>query len=247
MRKKIQRLLVSSILCLPWIATAEAPDTLGLTSGISLGLNQYKEPGTMALEGPEIGFHIRSANLPQLMNFQLESDVLLGQQKYTSDKSGSLDRVRNIETRWRALVPLFGSTNSTEGFSTGLAIHTLWNDLRGTTDTGKAGYERSAAQLWLPVRWASDNTWEVDAGWLLYGQHMSKLSQVSSSYTDIVNTQHRGEYVQISTHLTVDERTLTPFVRYTHLADSNVVDMGGQRWFEPNSQRWQIGTIWELR
>jgi hypothetical protein len=247
MHKNIQRLLLTSIICLPLLANADAPEKLGVTSGISLGMNQYKEPGSMELEGPELGFHMRSVNLPQWMNFQFEGDLLLGQQKYSSQKTGSLDRVSNIETRWRALAPLFGSPTSTEGFSTGLAVHTLWNDLRGTTSTGNTGYERSSAQLWLPVRWASGNAWDIDTGWLLYGRHTSKLSQASASYTDLVNTQHRGEYAQISVKVTLDQHTLTPFVRYTHLADSDLVNMGGQRWLEPDSQRWQIGAIWELR
>lgn len=245
MHKQFQLLVLSALVWLP--ALAHADDKPLYTTGISLGMNQYKEPGIMQLEGPEVGFHLRTSAVPQSWNFQLESDILLGQQTYTSSQSGHLDRVRNLETRWRAMTPIFGSPYSSEGFSTGLAIHTLWNDLRGTTNTNHAGYERVAAQVWLPLRWTDGQGWEFDTGWLLHGRHTSKLSQVSSSYSDITNTQRRGEYVQASVKLALGEHTLTPFVRYTHLADSDIVSMAGDRWLEPNSQRWQIGAIWELR
>jgi hypothetical protein len=54
-----------------------------------------------------------------------------------------------------------------------------------------------------------------------------------------------------------DGNTWTPFVRYTRLADSNVVpnqeyDPNQNRVitvgrYEPASQRWQIGVVWEFR
>ena len=231
-------------------AQTPEPDQPRFQWGVSGGMNSYKEPGLMQLKGPEVGLHSRVTNWASLPNAQFEGDILLGRQKYTSVSSGSLSGVTNLETRWRVLLPVFSDTPTHEGFFAGLALHTLWNDLRGTsTFNGQTfgGYERSARQLWLPVRWASGDMWEIDGGLLIYGRHTSMLSQVNTTYTDITNTQRRGQYAQVSMNLKLDNGDhLRPFVRYTHLGDSNTVAMGGKNWIEPESNRWQIGAVWEF-
>jgi hypothetical protein len=236
-------------------ATLSGAQTVEPTSphiqwGVSGGMNDYKEPGLMRLKGPEVGLHARFTNWAEMPHAHWEGDLLLGKQKYTSVSSGSMTGVTNLETRWRALVPVFSDAPTQEGFFTGLALHTLWNDLRGTsTFNGETygGYQRSAAQLWLPLRWASADGLEVDAGLLIYGRHTSKLSDVNRSYGDIVNTQRRGQYAQVAMTVALGNGdSIKPFVRYTHLADSNTVAMGGKNWLEPESQRWQVGAVWEF-
>ena len=236
-------------------ATLSGAQTVELTGphiqwGLSGGMNDYKEPGLMRLKGPEVGLHARFTNWAEMPHVQWEGDLLLGMQKYTSVSSGSMTGVTNLETRWRALVPVFSDASTQKGFFTGLALHTLWNDLRGTsTFNGETygGYQRSAAQLWLPVRWASGDGLDVDAGLLIYGRHTSKLSDVNRSYGDIVNTQRRGQYAQVAMNVALGNGdSIKPFVRYTHLADSNTVAMGGKNWLEPESQRWQVGAVWEF-
>jgi hypothetical protein len=253
------RLLATlSVIALPLFFSAHAADELDVNLGISAGYNQYTEPDIMQEQGPEVGFHARSTAPSKFGGLQLEGDVLLGYQRYTSEKTGSLNGVRNLETRWRVLTPLFGSPSAESGFSAGLGVHTLWNDLRGVTSTNHGGYRRYATQLWVPFRWASGGMWEIDAGTMLYGRHTSKLSDANARNGDVTNTQHRGQYAQVSMNLKQSSGyTLTPFVRYTHLADSNVelnqeydaqqnkVITAGR--YEPASQRWQIGVVWEFR
>jgi hypothetical protein len=211
--------------------------------GMSLGLNRYTE-SKMQLLGTEIGLHARLSGVNMLLNWQLEGDVLLGRQKYTSTKSGDLNGVLNVETRWRALAPVYRTGEGQEGLSAGLGLHTLWNDLRGTTTTNHAGYERLATQIWLPVRWTSAAAWELEGGLLLRGTHTSRLSQANSINADIHNTQKSGAYMQASTSLKLEDGTrLSPFVRFTSLGDSNTVRSGSQLWVEPRSQRWQIGAV----
>ena len=227
--------------------------------GMSGGVNHYEEPDLMQLKGPELGIHARVNHWANMPTAQFEADVLLGKQKYTSAGSGSMNGVTNLETRWRALVPLFGDTTTESGWLTGLALHTLWNDLRGTTTfqgTTYGGYQREAAQLWLPLRWSSGDMWEVDAGLLIYGRHTSKLSEVGSSYSDAVNTQRNGQYAQLAMKIKLQDGDLVkPFIRYTHLGDSNTVIVRGPQnncpnslctATEPMSNRWQIGAVWEF-
>jgi hypothetical protein len=211
--------------------------------GISGGYNHYTEPKLMQLQGPEAGLHFQVSNVRDLESMQFEGDILLGAQHYTSTKSGTMSGVPNLENRYRAFVPVSIDAITGEGFYTGLAVHTLWNNLR----QAPGGYERSATQLWLPLRWHSADAWDLDAGLLMYGRHSSKLSQAVVGYTDIVNTQHKGQYAQFSMSVPLENGdTLKPFVRYTHLADSDRVVMGGYYWIEPESQRWQVGAVWEF-
>jgi hypothetical protein len=235
------------------------PSSPHIQWGVSGGMNDYKEPGLMRLKGPELGLHARFTNWAEMPQAQWEGDLLLGKQKYTSVSSGSMTGVTNLETRWRALVPVFSNTPTNEGLFTGLALHTLWNDLRGTsTFNGETygGYQRSAAQLWLPVRWASGDGLEIDAGLLIYGRHTSKLSDVGPSYSDAHNTQRHGQYAQLSIQLKInDGEVIKPFIRYTHLGNSDTVLVRGPRSecstgycsaTEPMSQRLQMGVVWEF-
>lgn len=106
------------------------------------------------------------------------------------------------------------------------------------------------------MRWASGYGLEVDAGLLIYGRHTSKLSDVGPSYSDANNTQRHGQYAQLSMQLQMkDGEVIKPFIRYTHLGDSDTVLVRGPQnkcssgfctATEPMSQRWQIGAVWEF-
>ena len=218
-------------------STAWAQDSLansGLQWGVSAGWNHYKEPHLMQLSGPELGLHGQIQTDNQL---QYEGEVLWGSQHYDSTSTGSMDHVSNVHSYWRVLTPVWGT--HANGISAGLAYHTLWNDLRGQTSTLNNGYQRIANQLWAPLRWRVNAQWQLDAGVLIYGRHQSNLSEAGRS--DLINTQRRGQYLQVSGHWpTQDGDTFTPFVRYTHLGDSNHLPGG----YEPASQRWQAGLSW---
>jgi hypothetical protein len=223
------------------ISAAAPPD---LEWSVSAGMNRYIEP-EMQLMGPELGLHAKTRRLGKQAGVLGEADVFMGQQHYSSDTTGSMDRVTNIESRWRGLTRVMPGIGPTEGLYAGLGLHTLWNDLRGNSTTSNAGYERQAVQLWFPLRWVSNNRWELETGVLLRGRHTSKLSQANPNDQDVTNTQKRGTYAQASWDYSLDARNqITPYVRYTHLADSDVVIMGGESWVEPNSQRWQLGLKW---
>ena len=242
MHQKSSPYFLSLILALPCFVQAQQRPVIQW--GVGTGVNQYKEPGLMQLQGPELGLHARAYNIAAMPQLQLEGDVFLGLQRYTSTNTGSMDGVPNIQTHWRALMPVFANTGHQQGLYAGLGVHTLWNDLRGRTSTNSGGYERSATQLWLPVRWTS-NFWEVEAGVLLFGRHTSRLSQANTTppSQDVVNTQTKGGYLQTRLNLQMDGRhTLSPYARYTGLGDSDVVNNA----YEPASQRWQVGVTWQF-
>ncbi len=238
--KNTLAVLMTSALCLGATSTPHAEPAL--TWGVSAGMNRYTE-AQMKLAGPELGLHARAANVFKTSNVQLESDILIGKQNYTSEPSGDMSNVGNLETRWR----IMGEIAPQLGFSAGLALHTLHNDMRGVSSTGFNGYQRSATQYWLPIRWTPGDQWEYELGILLTGKHKSSLSEASTQYSDINNAQKRGTYLQAGVALGLPNGdTLKPFFRYTHLSASEAVTMGGKDWIEPNNHRVQAGVIWQF-
>ena len=243
-----------------------APDT-AVASGLrwhwatSAGLNSYSEPGLMRLQGPEMGLHLRLSDAAWGGHWGLEADVLYGRQDYESMNTGRLTNIPNIESRSRIMYA--HTAQRTEGpamgLSYGLAVHTLWNNLDGTTTTGAGGYVRKAIQLWAPVRWRTGlapgswaTAWTAEGGVLISGQHTSVLSQVSAVYPDITNRQDKGVYLQFSSEHRQGLRAgaWSPFVRFTWLGDSDTVAFStttrNYRGTEPLSQRWQVGAQWLL-
>ena len=244
-------------LLFPFMAMGQtAPSPWGLWS-YSLGAQRYAEPA-MQLVGPEIGLHWQSRPLIGLGQAQSEVDALVGLQKYSSDTTGTMKNVPNIETRWRVL----WSSSRWKNISYGLALHTHSNylNLNSPTSTGHGGYERHSTQFWLPVRFSdSGENWsalgpvksvQMDAGVLLLGQHISKLSQVNPNlYIDLKNRQHTGVYIQSKLDYSTASGIYSPYIRWTWLDDSDKVNgySAGRPglFYEPMNRRLQIGVEWK--
>ena len=244
---------------------SSAPDTT-VASGLRwhwatrAGLNSYTE-SMMRLQGPELGLHLRLSDISWGGHWGLEADVLYGRQDYESLNTGRLTDIPNIETRSRIMYAHTAQRTAgpSMGLSYGLAVHTLWNNLDGTTTTGAGGYVRKAIQLWAPVRWREGlapggwaTAWTAEGGVMISGQHTSVLSQVSAVYPDVTNRQDKGVYLQFSSEHRQGLRAgaWSPFVRFTWLGDSDTVAFSTTtRHFqgtEPLSRRWQVGAQWLL-
>ena len=212
---------------------------------LSAGWQDYREP-QMQLKGPELGLHWQSRILGA---YTFEADAHVGLQNYSSVPSGRLDSVLNVDTRWRAL----RASSALPQWQFGLALHTHANFLRGTTSLGFGGYDRLSTQVWLPVRWHSDSEqpWTVDAGWLLRGEHVSRLSQVSTQFQDVTNQQRKGIYFQISKEIHTKRGEMQPFARWTWVDDSDVrwVSLVGadRGTYEPRNNRLQVGLKWRIQ
>ena len=226
------------------MAQAQTDHSLGGWQ-LSAGWQDYSEK-QMNLKGPELGVHWQSRRLGA---YTLEADAHVGLQNYSSAASGQLDQVPNVDTRWRAL----RASTAQPQWQYGLALHTHANFLRGTTILGFGGYDRLSTQVWLPVRWhsASAQPWTVDAGWLLWGQHESRLSQVNTSLQDVTNQQHKGVYFQISKEIPTSLGEMQPYARWTWVDDSDVhwVSLVGldRGTYEPRNKRLQVGLKWRIR
>ncbi len=238
-------------LCAAWVflgtigpALAQPQQALG-TWQLSAGWQDYSE-SQMQLKGSELGVHWTSMSWGA---YTLDAHAQLGLQNYNSPQSGHLEHVPNLDTRWRALR---GSTTQPQ-WQFGLALHTHNNFMRGTTSLGFGGYDRLSTQLWLPVRWQSvgDQWWAVDAGWLLWGEHVSRLKQVNARLQDVTSKQSRGVYLQVSKKVNSSRGTIEPYARWTWVDDSDVqtITVAGQATgaYEPENNRLQAGVKWQFR
>jgi len=238
--------LCTSVLLVGGICSAQSQTHPSLGGWrLSAGWQDYREP-QMQLKGPELGLHWQSRILG---SYRFEADAHVGLQNYNSAQSGRLDHVLNIDTRVRA----FRALSTQPQWLYGLALHTHANFLRGTTSLGFVGYDRLSAQVWLPVRWKSlgDQPWAVDAGWLLWGEHASRLSQVNARLQDVTNTQRRGVYLQVSQKISSSKGDFEPYARWTKVDDSDIrpvtVDGQNRGAYEPQNNRVNLGVKWQFR
>jgi hypothetical protein len=239
-------------LCTAWVfigailsVQAQTAQALGAWQ-LSAGWQDYSE-SQMNLKGPELGVHWQSQKLGP---FTFEANAHLGLQNYSSVQSGHLNSVLNVDTHWLAL----RASTAQPQWQFGLALHNHANFFRGTTSLGFGGYDRLSTQVWLPVRWhsASAQPWAVDAGWLLWGEHVSRLSQVNPNFQDVTNQQRKGVYLQISQKVNTSTGEVEPYARWTWVDNSDVswvtVAPGLARGdYEPRNNRLQVGLKWRLR
>jgi hypothetical protein len=216
----------------------------------SAGLSQYQEPSIgMKLKGPELGVHLRLSDLRGLPRLQLEADLSIGPQDYSSS-NGKLNDRSALDTRWRAIYQLWPE-GSAQGLYAGLAYQTSYSDLRGSVRPGIAGYERLNRSTWLAAQWRQSVKFDalprlqglqVDLGHMLDGRQSSYVSQVGGGWRDVTNKQPWGWYAQLQTTWAAERGLLLePFVRYTQVGNSDSRDAGVRSLFEPANNRWQLG------
>jgi hypothetical protein len=238
-------------LCVTWIfletiTTVQAQPSQPLGNWqLSGGWQNYSE-SQMQLKGPELGLHWRSNGMGPIST---EADAHLGLQNYNSSQSGRLDSVPNFDFQLRVMT----SPQAQSPWQYGLSLHGHSNFLRGTTSLGFGGYDRLTTQIWLPLRWHLDsvNPWTFDTGLLLWGKHLSRLSQVNDRFQNVTNTQKKGFYLQVSNKVYSSWGELEPYARWTWVDDSDVreVTEGEQKRsaYEPQNTRLQMGLKWQFR
>ncbi len=220
--------------------------------GVGAGMDHYRESG-MRLTGPAVNLRYELITEPQ-SPWLLEVGATLARMKYSSQETGNLSGVVDVGTDWRA----FHALGSVWGrpIHAGLSVRTHWNDLRGTTSTGHEGYIRKNVGVWGNLRWRQRlDTNEGDAvtvsytlGILLAGWHKSYLSQANSNYGNVLNRQHRGLTLGAQGRWRLEGRDVEPYVQYTWVGNSDVIQSGDVWVTEPSNRRLLLGVVfWNSR
>ncbi|HEY5763761.1 MAG TPA: hypothetical protein VIS73_11195 [Rhodocyclaceae bacterium] len=114
----------------------------------------------------------------------------------------------------------------------GIGYRFLYNDLRGLTSTGAAGYRRHSHYLYLPLgltaRFVTAGGWIVaptlEYDHFLRGRQYSHLSDTGiPGFVDVVNTQRDGHGYRASLQFEKGTLSFGPWVHIWRIADSDTV------------------------
>jgi hypothetical protein len=240
------------------VGQAVAADVdLGTRPGIELGgqafYYEYKEPGVAQEIGPKIGVTgSGTLVLPRSVFLRAEGRFALGPVDY----SGSGTKTNDTNELWE----IRGIVGQDLGFDrfvlapfTGLGYRHLYDDLRGLTSTGAAGYRRDSQYFYVPLgasaRFPFDDaarlsvTAEYDL--FLAGRQKTQLCDVSAAYCSAFGTINNKQDVGYGARLAVAYETahwsVGPFVNYWNIGDSDVVVRSGTGWFEPHNWTVEAG------
>lgn len=219
---------------------APQPPYMGLEtrSGIDLGAQasyyQYREPNqgnppSVTLSGAVFAFN-PTATLTFGPGFFATGDFRYGFGPVDYRGSGS------ISNRWDELWELRGLIGKDLLFQNfalapylGFGYRDLYNDNRGITSTGAAGYRRENQLFYLPFgikpRFHLDSvsritsTLEYDA--VLSGQQKSWLSDVGNGDPDITNQQHSGYGLRGDIMYETQRWAVGPFFNYWNIDQSS--------------------------
>ena len=208
----------------------------GWEIGGQLSDYRYEEPGPgVKIWGPRVGV-TGAYTYTGASHWFLKVD---GRYSYGSLKyegSGTKDSVPDsiLETRGvfgKDFLPRSGLSLSPFA---GLGYRYLYNDLRGTSSTGAAGYQRYSNYLYAPLgltarinvngQWVIAPTIEYD--YFIRGRQKTQLTDTGLGYSDATNTQNKGYGYRLSVMAEKGSWAFGPWMNYWSIEDSDIVPVG---------------------
>lgn len=262
MRKLSHFFLALSFMCMTSTSSAAGKSTeTGNELAISLGLYRYEEPGLMSLQGLKSGFDLRTTKAYPARRTYLRGELRYagGTVDYNSNGSGSSNREPDWYFEGRALIGRdWLLRTATVSSYLGLGYRFLFNDGRGITSTGAAGYRRESTYIYLPVgvifrnelQSGNEMVSSLEYDHLLSGSQFTKLSDTGLGYSDLNSKQTDGYGVKLRFSYVTKEWSAGPYLHYWNIADSStdpiyrngILDGYGT---EPQNKTTEIG--FELR
>jgi hypothetical protein len=226
--------MVITMLAIATMAHAESPalnTQTGKEIGLSLSYYQYQEPGVMSLTGMKMGLDLRATKALQNEQFiRGELRYAFGTVDYNSNSTGSANGEPDLYVEIRGLAGRDWQANAAV-FSpyTGLGYRFLFDDSRGISTTGAAGYRRESNYLYLPIgiihrmgikgQARLESTLEYDH--LLLGMQTSRLSDTGLGYSDVTNRQNSGYGFKLSVMYQKNNWAIGPYAQYWNIGQSD--------------------------
>ena len=172
--------------------------------------------------------------------------------------SGTKNNVPDLifETRVVAGLDFFPSSGVSLSPYFGLGYRYLYNDLRGSTSSGAAGYRRYSNYLYEPlglaVRVHLGDGWvlapTVEADVFIRGKQVTKLSDAGVGLSDVTNSQGQGSGHRVSLMVEKGRWVFGGWTHYWHIKDSDVQPIGlGQAGLEPANWTRESGIEFRYR
>jgi hypothetical protein len=237
---------------------AGADDPLATRSGWEVGgllsSYHYEEPGFMWLEGDRFGVTGAYTATNEKHAFgRIEARWSYGELEYQG--SGTLDGVPDQLLEVRMLAGRDYPRGSVAWSPyVGAAFRYLYNDLRGTTSTGAAGYRRESFYFYVPLgvtlRMPLGGSWvlapQLEYKAFVHGVQRTYLSDTGLGLSDFSNQQSQGSGYRAQLMFEGPRWSIGLWTDYWDVKDSDVQSAGaGIPGMEPAN--WTRETGVELR
>ena len=234
----------------------ELPTKSGSEVGVSVSGYKYDEPGLAAIKATKIGFdysgtYALDSQFPSRnKGWFLRGDAryATGKADYSSPISGTINNRPDWYYEVRGLVGKdFFLGEYTLSPYAGLGYRYLFNDIRGVSSTGAAGYRRESNYFTLPVgvthKMALSNQSKllstVEFSYLLRGRQESKLSDASPANADVSNRQRNGYGLRLGAMVQFPTWSVGPSLVVWRIKESDRV--GPTAVFEPRNNTVEFG------
>ena len=226
---------------------AAQPNPLLTKSGWELGGQishyEYEEPasagfGGMNLKGDRVGVvGAYTATAANRVFTRIDARVSYGSLKYSSGGTGTMDDVPDWIGEVRAVIGRDYLPRGSYALSPyiGFGYRYLYDDLRGYSSTGAAGYRRYSQYFYIPTgvtarfrageRWVVAPTVEYD--WFLAGKQKSELSDTGLGFSNANNEQDNGRGYRASLMFETRHWVIGPWMQYWKINASDIVPIGG--------------------
>jgi hypothetical protein len=237
--------------------TETARAALATRPGWEIGLQgaqyRYEEPGFMKLTGNRGGLTAAYTFTNARGAFsRIDVRESYGRLKYESTGTGSASSIPDLIVEGRVVTgwDFFAG----QGFSfspyAGAGYRYLYNDLRGYTSTGAAGYRRESNYIYAPLgftarvhlgsRWVLAPTLETDI--FVQGRQKTRLSDAKVGVHDVINSQGSGRGYRGALTIEKDHWALGAWTHYWRIGDSDVKSIGaGLAGLEPRNRTRESG------
>lgn len=240
--------------------------TTGTELGVDVSSYRYEEVVNdaffMANEGNKVGIAgSLSVALEDDWFWGVDARQAHGNVSYSSASSGSMGGKPDVITEVR----ITGGKDHVVGDQVlapyfGLGYRHLYNDLRGYSTSGAAGYRRISHYTYMPfgithrlrlspqARWSTSLEYDL----LLEGRQQSFLSDVNITSNDPINTQRAGYGLRLIAAYETFHWSVGAFFHYWNIADSDLAlrtlsGLPPSVIMEPQNTTREIGMRFRLR
>jgi len=211
----------------------------GLELGVQAAYYRYEEPDIMKLSGNRGGL-VGAYTFTDARRLFSRIDVRdsYGRLKYESSGTGTQDKVPDniFEVRAVGGADFFPGRSFSLSPYAGLGYRYLYDDLRGYSSTGAAGYRRESNYMYAPLGltarmhlgggWVLAPTAEFDV--FLGGRQKSYLSDTGiAGVHDVINSQDKGHGYRAYVMIEKDHWAFGGWMHYWLIEDSDVQSVGG--------------------
>jgi len=210
----------------------------GLELGVQAAHYRYEEPGIMKLSGARGGIlgAYTFANARRVFS-RIDVRDSYGRLKYESNGSGTQNDVPDniLEARVVAGRDYFLGRSASLSPYAGLGYRYLYDDLRGYSSTGAAGYRRESNYVYAPLGLTARVSLggglvlapTVEADIFIRGRQKTRLSDAGLGFNDVINSQAKGRGYRAYLMFERGHWAFGAWGHYWHIEDSDVQSIGG--------------------